>query len=797
MSGFTITRDMLVEAAGCDPYELRTDFKNDTDPEAVEALSSIFKNGAEEAADSGSVSQYASNLEERAGTRGSNTIYEDGAAHLEQTYADLGEGGLRSVSTTLGEIKDEMETTRTYLDDIILGGLDVWREWYVRQANSEASTLREDLKTLAPEDVYTWRGHERTIAGEKIDFPTAVVDGVIEKAYTKKAGDYAADLYDSMTERLDDYYGFLDNRQNRLVEDGYDAGATPLDLWYSGGRAEYEGEQLALELEKENPDPAAVARYTRGLEGAIDGVLDENGQIAEGAKHLTDDQLNFLRQFYRSIGSEGLANLGELGSDSAMASQAIQATQRAVANGINVLTNPEVGGLDIHQPSHFDRLPDSIASLIRDPHQVVEKRLNEQIEHYNLFDGFGDLMGHATASSGTGFSTKLAYAALWAETGLDGLHGQAGAGNIELSGASSALRSVALNDVAAAALITDDYFRERMLAASWEQPDAAGDLIRAATLSPEGAEPRDAQKQAALKLLTHFSLNGSDALSSLTDRDGEPRGAGASAIQAAVKDVSLGYLDHLTENSVEGYSYFNAGESREIRLTSVDRFELFKYLGQSESSVLNDWQTGLQTYYTTRAAEAFAPGVEAAHREGILGDIGAVDGAVHGAYNQILTDAKSDPEKRDAEVKRQQIAVATAITGVGAAVASGGVATSFGIASAAAGTAGALTESSSEAASFARDLHYNAADKDPLPLRRTVAEAALNAGYGSAAENLKSFEPHQTVVDLDNNRLTSMSDVSKEDLGDALDRVESSYSTAAKNMELDFQKYHRAPAAGE
>ncbi|PCG81258.1 hypothetical protein CIB93_36365 [Streptomyces sp. WZ.A104] len=802
MSGFTITRAMLVEAAGCDPYELRTDFKKDTDPEAVDALASIFKNGAEEAAETGSVSQYASDLEQRAGTRGSNAIYEDGAAHLEQTYDDLGEAGLRVVSTTLGEIKEEMEATRTYVDDSIVGemGLEYWREWYAGQANEEIESLEDDLNSLGPETRYSWSGHGESHTSEVEDFPRANVRSIIENAYTDRAGKYGADVYDRMTDELDDYYGFLSNREDRLAEDGYDTGSTPLDLWYSEGRAEYEGEQLALELERENPDPAAVARYTQGLEDAMGGVLDENGEMAVDPEQLTEEQLAYLTGFYDSLGSEGLAALGELESDpnrdGPAAAEAIQTAQRAAANGINVMTNPEVGGLDTHQPSHFDRLPEPIAAMVRDPDDIVNKPFEEQIEHYRLFDGFGDLMGNATARAGTGFSQDLAYAALWAENGVDLVSSQAGAGDLEMSGASAALRSVALNDVASATLINDDYFREWMLSASWEDPGAAGDLIRSATLPAEGDDPRGDQRRAAFNLLESIA-RGQDTLSSLSDLEGNPYGAATADMQAAVKDVSLGYLDYLTEvsgrqngDSSLTYSYFDE-EGNQFRLSADHRHELFMYLGKSEQSVLNQWETGLETYYTVRAADAFGEGSSESDRQRILGNLGALDGAVAGAYDQIVVDVQDDEDKAAEQRAKQRLAAATAITGVGAAVATGGVATtSWGLAAAGVGAAGSLAQNNPEAPALAADLNYDSAVVGDWSLRRTVAEAAIGAGYGS--EELADYYNGRSIDEADGEGNPAMVDINHSDLQDVLDTVEATYTDSAGKLGEAYSSNRRA-----
>ncbi|MFD9847917.1 TPR repeat region-containing protein [Streptomyces parvus] len=417
MSGFTITREMLVEAAGCDPYELRTEFKNDTDPEAVDALSSIFKNGAEEAAESGSVSQYASELEEGAGTRGIHAIYEDGAAHLEQTYDDLGEAGLRTVSATLGEIKDEMEATRTYVDDSIVGemGLEYWREWYAGQANEEISAFERELNGLDQETEFTWSGYGESYKAKIEEFPRSKVHSVIEKEYTKRAGEYGADVHDRMTNELDDYYGFLSNREQRLAEDGYDTGSTPLDLWQTEGRAEYEGEQLALELQKDNPDPLAVARYSRGVEELVGEVFDENG---EPVRELTAAERAYLSSFYDGLGAEGMAALGAAGADpnrdGPATVETIANAQEAVANGLMGLFDPEAGG---YTSVDDEGAPEAVRDLVRDLHlgdgsSGSQHATEDTVDNLSTYRDFARLMDDASFEAPAEFGAELGESAL-------------------------------------------------------------------------------------------------------------------------------------------------------------------------------------------------------------------------------------------------------------------------------------------------------------------------------------------------------------------------------------------------
>ncbi|MCZ7413896.1 TPR repeat region-containing protein [Streptomyces sp. WMMC897] len=804
MSGFVITREALIEAAGCDPYELRTDFKNDSDPDAVDSLSSIFKNGADEAAESGSVAEYAAGLEERAGTRGSNAIYDDSAEHLQQTYDDLGESGLRTISNTLGEIKDEMETTITYLDDSIDGdmGLEYWREWYASQARQEIEAMEADLEELKWHEDYIWRGHGKTYNAEKFWFPTDVVIQTIEDAYTEQAGEYGVQVYDLMKGELDDYYGFLSNREQRLSEEGYDTGDSPVNVWFPPGRAEYEAEQLRIELNKEDPDPAAVARYTEGLENVMNGMLDENGQLRTDHEYLSDEELAFLEEYYDTLGADGLALLGNVGSDpyhlGPAGAEAIKAAQRAAANGLNVMTNPDVGGLDTNDPDQYERLPESVRTLLDNPEERLNQSLDEQVDWYRDFDGFGDLMGHATAPAGNGFSKDLANAAVWAQTGANAAEGYPAAADLDMSGAGRALHSVAQNEGASADLIIDEDFRQRMLGTDWQSHGGAADLIRSATLPPEGADPTARQKEAAYELLTAIAQD-RENIANLEDPNGNGWGANHPLIESAITDTTLGYLDYLGDASnrkdADGnpFSYFD-GEEGQFRLNGEDRVDLFQYVADSDQGVLNKFEVGLNTYYTVRAEEAFASGTSDDERRGILGDLGNLDGAVDLAYDQSLVD---DQKSEDDKAKQQQklgIAAATVITGVGAALAPASGGTSWGIAGAVVGGVGGLLDTPPEAEALAQELNYEAGLHGDWEIRSLVANAALEAGHGNSRSALEEkLDDHD--VDSDGNPVVPGPEAS--DLGNVLDAVEGSYGGAAEVLKDDYRRGRGAASSDQ
>ncbi|MBW1600448.1 hypothetical protein [Streptomyces sp. JJ38] len=805
MSGFVITRAALVEAAGCDPYELRTDFKNDSDPEAVDSLSSIFKNGADEAAESGSVAEYAAGLEERAGTRGSNAIYEDSAEHLQQTYDDLGESGLRTISNTLGEIKDEMETTITYLDDSIDGqmGLEYWREWYASQARQEIGPIEDDLADAEGNSMYTYKGYGKEWVFEASKFPIEEVRTHIEDEFTRRAGEYAADVYDLMKGELDDYYGFLSNREQRLSEEGYDTGDSPVNVWFPPGRAEYEAEQLRIELNKEDPDPEAVARYTEGLENVMNGVLDENGQLRTDHEYLSDEEVAFLEEYYDTLGAEGLALLGniglyDLGDDAA---QTVHDVQSAVANGLNLMTNPDAGGLDTNDPDQYERLPESVRTLLENPEERLSDSMDEQMEWYSDFDGFGDLMEHATVAGGNGFSKDLAEAALWAQAGASSVEGLPAAHDLDMSGAAGALRSVALNEGASAELIIEDEFRDRLLSTDWQDHGGPADLIRSATLPPDGQEPSARQTEAAFELLAAVAQD-REYYSGLKDLEGNEWGANHKLVESAVTDTTLAYLDYLDEASNRNgtndlpVSYFSNQDTL-FMLSPDDRADLFQYVADTDQEVVNKFETGLNAYYTARAEAAFAPGTSEEERRVILGDLGNLEGAVGNGYNQALVDEQKSEDDKEKLRAKLAVAMVTGVTGVSGAVAVAPAATtSWGVAGALAGSVGGLVETKPEAAQLADSLNYEAGMHGDWTLRSTVAEAAVGAadgGHGNSRGALSEYYTNEgrdtsdeRYYDSDGNPVVP--DGQDPLLGDVLDTVEGSYSGSAEVLKDEYRR---------
>ncbi|MCX2968564.1 MULTISPECIES: putative alpha/beta hydrolase [Streptomyces] len=622
MADFTITKAALIEAAGCDPYELRENFELDTDPEMVGELSGIFKNGAEEAQETGSVAEYASDLEERAGNRGGNAIYDEGAAHLEQTYAELGEGALREVSKTLGEIEDEMAAVRTYLGDSIDGemGLEYWREWYASQANQEVDALLEGLADLPGDQLYrvSWEGREWT--AEASTFPRAEVRAAVEEEYTERAGEYAAGVHDRMTQALDDYYAFLDNREARLAAEGYDVGDTPVEVWYSDGRAEYEATQLEVELGRENPDPDAVERYTTSLDTILDRIGQDGRPLDVDA--LTEAEREYLKHYFDTLSPDALAAMGQLEGG------AYASAQEALAGGV--------------MASWPDR-PSSVRPFLGDDVLEVETTLDDFLEDVEGFNAFGALMGHASVVPPDEFADLLVETATSNQRLYEGFT-MGGDFGTDLDGAGTLLTLASRNADATTEIMGDGERARLVLGLDWtDEGTGASNVVRAAT-QPGADGPTQAQADAARNVVATVAQD--------PDLYADKHGL---ALESAVADVGVWYMDSLTSTGTDDGGRIDVfgNEMTGFTLSAEERQQLFAYIARTEEEAQETFTGGVDAFTHQLAYEAFSNDhMREAGINNMLTHLGTLHGALEHEMLAHQLQEVGDADKAAAQVDR-------------------------------------------------------------------------------------------------------------------------------------------------
>lgn len=322
MGDISITKDDVIEAAGCDPWELQSDFASDTDLESMMALSGVFKTGAGEADEAGGVAAYASALEESSGAAGGEPIYGSAAVHLQSTYEDLGAENLENISRILDQVATEAETVLEANENALTHatGLDWQVERHESSANGDYDTFvawlgEQDAKA---DQLMSYTIYGETFTGAQGSFPMNDVKEHVRKTHLDLAASFASIVYDGMFERIDDYYGILHQKEGELNEYGYDVAGSPVGFWYTEGRAAHEAEQLEIELNKPNPDPDVVERYTAGLAKIAENVYGDPHNPGDPLRDLSPEEAAYLEEFYNTLSPEAFALLSGQGDRAAV-----------------------------------------------------------------------------------------------------------------------------------------------------------------------------------------------------------------------------------------------------------------------------------------------------------------------------------------------------------------------------------------------------------------------------------------------------------------------------------------------
>lgn len=681
----SISKDDVIEKAGCDPWEAEKDFRLDTDVESIESLSSIFRNGASEAEDSGSVAEYAANLEARAGHRGSNAIYADASEHLVQTHEDLGASSLEAISRVLGEIAEEADTALEGNDRDITGdlGADTMVETYSTKAQNDYDSATEDIGELIRQvwspngrvsyTVYEGSEHAETVSGRADMFPYDQLRTAVKEACTAQCAEIITNLHENIEQRIDDYYSLLHLKEGELASDyGYDVTGSPVDLWYTEGRAEHEANKLAEILEQDDPDPEELERYSAGVGTILDRLENDGGS-------LTDAERRFLDTYYSTLSSDDLAALGHLSHhDNA---DAYENVQGRVADGINTLMDPDVGGIDpADDPS---AVPASVREFVYGYEEKLTTAESDAPANLRAFNGFGELMSHASVAPADAWARDLATAAIEVQQRVetwndfqkttDNAYQQDGLSYdpdlLTNLGSSGLLQNVSLNSDVSLELLTDEQTRTDLLEATWADSEGFASVIQRGLHPGSDGELSPDQVTAADEIMKYYADNPERVIEDWDEgyqrSHYEYHPMDSSHLQKALADTALMRLD------VIGNVFDGAYEADE-------RMGVFQLMSATDQDVNEYWRVGVGERQQVLVHEALS-GVDGDEgRTWRFNEIGALQGMVDWADQRVIDEYHGRGDKQE------QIARATlgAAIGVGSSFATGGAATTIGLMSA-------------------------------------------------------------------------------------------------------------------
>ncbi|MGW8851188.1 putative alpha/beta hydrolase [Streptomyces xiamenensis] len=651
MGDISITKDDVVEAAGCDPWELQSDFASDTDLESMTALSGVFKTGAGEADEAGGVAAYASALEESSGAAGGEPIYGSAAVHLQSTYEDLGAENLENISRILDQVATEAETVLEANENALTHatGLDWQVERHESSANGDYDTFVAWLgeQGAKAEELMSYTIYGETFTGAQGTFPMNAVEEHVRKTHLDLAASFASIVYDGMFERIDDYYGILHQKEGELNEYGYDVAGSPVGFWYTEGRAAHEAEQLEIELNKPNPDPDIVERYTAGLAKIAENVYGDPHNPGDPLRNLSPEEAAYLEEFYNTLSPEafallsgqggpgGGADVGMAAENEALRNAGFENARIALANGINLLTNPDIGGID--PAEERGRVPDSISTFVYPDWENGNERGAEDLK---LFNGFGDIMGHASVPPADTFATDMGHAAIdWQELAQLRFYDEDST-EVVNTGSSGLLEAVSLNTGVSAELLNDEDYRDDLFRAEWSDSTGAGSLVRSGTTVPDGVDPNsdEARKyfEAAYNVLSYTGEHG-PRMSSLNDL----ASVDTSDLQQAIGETTLRYMDFISQFSDEnGSGFLEPGDSDDpaarvfadlfgqdhrygFELSREERENVMLYMTEADDHVRDEFRGGVAAWQAVTAYNAFETGENIGS---VLGAVGRISG---------------------------------------------------------------------------------------------------------------------------------------------------------------------------
>jgi hypothetical protein len=369
VSSISISRADVEAVIDRNPWDLVREFDGNTDPEVIASLSRIFHNGVAEAEESGSVAEYASNLAERAGSQGVNAIYEDAAGHLEETYAGLGAETMASISRTLLSISEEAARVLEFNQEALEGehGVNRMINWHAAQGSSEYQAIvdwhAEQSTEVAAETQLVYNIHGRSFQGTPNEFPFDDAKAGIKEGRTELAGEYAEEVHDGIDDEIGEYYAYLGRREAELAEQGYDVSTSPVNFYYTPEIAAYHAEKIAealaaLEHNENDPQALAALEHSTHAMGELAGRFFDADGNPVGT--MSDQQLEYLRTVFDGLDADHLVTIGHLDIEG------IDRVQENLGNGILLLTNPDVGGIDpdLSATSGPQAVPASIRDLM-------------------------------------------------------------------------------------------------------------------------------------------------------------------------------------------------------------------------------------------------------------------------------------------------------------------------------------------------------------------------------------------------------------------------------------------------
>ncbi|MGP3967361.1 hypothetical protein [Streptomyces sp. 6N223] len=418
-----------------------------------------------------------------------------------------------------------------------------------------------------------------------------------------------------IAEHIEVYRRRLDEHGDELTRLGYDV-AGPLGLWTSAEAGAIDARMLSEELAK--PEHLQDADRIEVLTQALERI-NAMGQEVPGqdGRQLDPDELAYLKAFNAGMDMDAWVGLGDES----------EAARRNVANGLNLLTNPAIGGIDPSAPPAPND-PDPLRGIrpfIYDQNSgglwesLFESPLTK--EELEGFNAFGNVVGSATIEPGDQMARDQAAAAVdWQDRSREQYDPDRPdiAGSPPNTGSSALLENVALNTEESAGLLTDQATRESLLGQRWETGEGIGALVDSGTSLPPGVDRNaDAAEQyhrAGFEVLKYAAQNPDAIHGTIPNEYGT---ADHDPLQSAIGNTAERYLPQISQQadaSAMQAEWARSGEHHNLlgedyrwgfTLTQEDRRGLFDTIARSHPAAGNEFFHDLGAWERATAHNAF------------------------------------------------------------------------------------------------------------------------------------------------------------------------------------------------
>ncbi|MEV1010845.1 hypothetical protein [Streptomyces sp. NPDC049881] len=571
-----------VEAKGRKPWKQRAAFRAEIEPDDMGDLAAQYVRAAPGAHDAGDLAERATEMSAGAGELDGRSLIVS-EERIDETARGLQGNGngidetVRLILESMHEANDALDAVNLVIDEPLIGldatlrahqrdAVTEWNEWVELRQDAVAdrmAALRGNPGNLGPPTPLTlWRrGDHVTLSALPTlngglytwsQLPDSLAERIRQR-HIAAVAEAAEAADDRITREKDDYRAAMMHKALRLGEQDYDLDAGPFTLFTTPEMGDFAGARLHEELGRQNPDMLTVKLYTEGLAALLDGIVEEDGDPIPFAE-LDPDQRAYLTAALGSLTTEDLTVLGRFASVPGAGLPGTVAFQdevlERIANGLNVLTDPSLGGYSVSDDAGWRKLPPGVRDVLAlaetdDPAFLF-------VDHLGEWNGFGALMSHADVPPSDAWAKRLARAAMDAQLMSMDQYLQSDVTTLQANtGSSDLLGLVGLNSGASARLIGDDEFRADLLSAYWEDSLGVARFIDSGTTVPDGVSWNEPEARQYIDAAFHFMVDAAERHDVIVGDHGmlntgrfDHRG-----LQWALGDTMLNYMDFISQMS--------------------------------------------------------------------------------------------------------------------------------------------------------------------------------------------------------------------------------------------------------